>query len=149
MSKNKLSEKLKEGVSVQELEDFARKYSTEVFTVVALIIGSISSVFNFFTGPTWTILFVTLGAVLGIFFPTPVDKGLKQLYDFTFKQEKSTQLILGAVKIVMAIFIPFVLFGIMGLLAGTSYHYYTRRGQTNIQMKPPQTSYHKSDEEHD
>ncbi len=149
MSKNKLSEKLKEGVSVQELEDFARKYSTEVFTVVALIIASISSIFNFFTGPTWTILFVTLGAVLGIFFPTPVDKGLKQLYDFTFKQEKSTQLILGAVKIVIAIFIPFALFGVMGLLAGTSYHYYTRRGQTNIQMKPPQTSYHKSDEEHD
>jgi hypothetical protein len=149
MSKNKLSGKLKEGVSVQELEDFARKYSTEVFTVVALIIGCISSIFNFFTGPTWTILFLTLGTVLGIFFPAPVDKGLKQLYDFTFKQEKMTQLILGSVKIIIAIFIPFALFAIMGLLAGTSYHYYTRRGQTNIQMKPPQASYHKGDEEHD
>ena len=149
MNKNKFSEKLKEGVSVQELEDFARKYSTEVFTVVALVIGCISSIFNFFTGPTWTILFMTIGAVLGIFFPAPVDKGLKQLYDFTFKQEKSTQIILGAVKIVIAIFIPFVLFSIMGLLAGTSYHYYTRRGQSNIQMKPPQSSLRKGDEEHD
>jgi hypothetical protein len=60
-----------------------------------------------------------------------------------------TQLILGSVKIIIAIFIPFALFAIMGLLAGTSYHYYTRRGQTNIQMKPPQASYHKGDEEHD
>jgi hypothetical protein len=75
MSKNKLSGKLKEGVSVQELEDFARKYSTEVFTVVALIIGCISSIFNFFTGPTWTILFLTLGAVLGIFSLPPSTKG--------------------------------------------------------------------------
>lgn len=149
MDKNKFTEKLKEGVSVQELEDFARKHSTEVFTVVALVIASISSIFSFFTGPTWTILFLTIGIILGVFFPTPVDKGLKQLYDFTFKQEKSTQFILGAVKIVIAIFIPFVLFAIMGLLAGTSYHYYTRRGQTMIQPKTPRPHVEKYDEEHD
>jgi len=149
MSKNKLSEKLKEGVSVQELEDFARKHSTEVFTVLALIIGAISSIFNFFTGPSWTILFTTLGAILGIFFPAPVERGLKQLYDFTFKQEKSTQMILGAVKIVIAIFIPFILFGIIGLLAGTSYHYYTRRAQATTEMKQPHQHHHKGDEEHD
>ena len=149
MSKNKFSKKLKEGVSVEELEDFARKHSTEVITIVALIIGSISSMFNFFTGPTWTILFTTLGIVLGVFFPTPADKGLKQLYDFTFKQEKSTQLILGGVKIVIALFIPFVLFGVMGLLAGTSYHYYSRRGQANFFPKSTHSSQDKGGEEHD
>lgn len=149
MNKNKFTEKLKEGVSVQELEDFARKHSTEVFTVVALVIASISSMFNFFTGPSWSIFFIAIGSILGIFFPTPVDRGLKQLYDFIFKQEKSTQLILGAVKIVIAIFIPFVLFGTMGLLAGTSYHYYTRRGQTTIPPKSSRPTADKGDEEHD
>jgi hypothetical protein len=59
-----------------------------------------------------------LGIILGIFFPVPVERGLKQIYGFVFKQEKSTQLILAGVKIVIAIFIPFVLFGLAGLLAG-------------------------------
>ncbi|MDP1608270.1 MAG: hypothetical protein Q8L98_03020 [Chlamydiales bacterium] len=149
MRKNKFSEKLKEGISVQELEDFARKYSSEVFSVIALVIAAISSIFDFFTGPGWAILFMTIGAVLGIFFPTPVDKGLKQLYEFVFKQEKSTQLILGGVKIVIAIFIPFVLFAITGLLAGTSYHYYTRRGQTAMHTKPHEPFHDKGGEEHD
>ena len=54
---------------------------------------------------------------------------MKQLYNFTYKQEKTTEIILGAVKIVVAIFIPFIYFGIMGLLAGTSYHYYVRQSQ--------------------
>lgn len=149
MSKNKFTEKLKEGVSVQELEDFARKHSVEVFTVAALSIACISSIFNFFTGPSWTILFLTIGMILGIFFPTPVDKGLKQLSDFMFKQEKSTRFILGAVKVVLAIFIPFVLFAAVGLLAGTSYHYYSRRGQSTMQTKNPRSFSEKSGEEHD
>jgi hypothetical protein len=149
MSKNKLSDKLKEGVSVQELEDFARKYSTEVFTVLALVIGAISSMFNFFTGPSWTILFITVGAICGILCPNPVERGLRQLYEFTYKQEKTTQFILGAVKIVIAIFIPFVLFGIIGLLAGTSYHYYTRRAQATTEHNLPRRSRDDTDQEHD
>ena len=41
-----------------------------------------------------------------------------------------TQLILGIVKIVVALFIPFFIFGGVGLFsAGTSYHYYTRHAQ--------------------
>ncbi len=150
MGKGKFTEKLKEGVSVQELEDFARKHSIEVFTVIALVIAAISSMFNFFTGPSWTILFLTIGVIVGIFFPNPVDKGLKQLSDFLFKQEKTTRFILGAVKIVLAIFIPFTLFGAVGLLAGTSYHYYARRGQSSMQgPKPPRSYSEKSGEEHD
>ncbi|MBS0624717.1 MAG: hypothetical protein JSS32_01550 [Verrucomicrobia bacterium] len=149
MNKNKLSEKLKEGVSVQELEDFARKHTTEVFTALAIIVGAISSAWDFFTGPKMTILFTALGVLLGIFFPAPTEKGLKQLYGFTFKQEKSTQMILGGVKIIIGIFIPFILFGILGLLAGTSYHYYVRHAQATAGIHPTHSSRHKNDEEHD
>ncbi len=149
MSKNKFSDKFKEGVSVQEIEDFTRKHSSEVFSGLGLIIGAISSIFGFFTGPGLTIMFAALGAILGIFFPQPVERGLKQGYAYIFKQEKSTQLILGGVKILVAIFLPFVLFGIFGLLAGTSFHYYTRLAQTFTDHKPPRPSRKKSSEEHD
>ena len=126
----KFSEKLKDGVSVRELEDFARKYTTEVFSILAIIIATASSCWDFFlSGPKLTIFFTALGCVLSILFPLPVERGLKSLYQFVFKQEKSTQIILGSMKVVVALFIPFILFGFLGLLAGTSYHYYIRHSQ--------------------
>lgn len=149
MKGNKFMDKLKEGVSVQEVEDFARKYATEVFTVLSIVIGAISSIFDFFTGPGLTILFFAIGIIAGILFPTPVEKGLKQFHSFAAKQERSTQLILGAVKIVVAIFIPFLLFGMLGLLAGGSYHYYERHSQMSGEKKPPRTPRGTSSEEHD
>ncbi len=145
----KFIDKIKEGVSIQEMEDFARKYTVEVFTVLAIVIGAISSMYDFFTGPKLTIAFITIGLILGVFFPAPVEKGLKQFYSFSYKQEKMTQLILGCVKIVVGLFIPFVLFGGIGLLAGTSYHYYTRHAQIMSENKPPKHHHSSSGDEHD
>ncbi|MBX7067117.1 MAG: hypothetical protein K1X28_07790 [Parachlamydiales bacterium] len=145
----KLMDKIKEGVSVQEVEDFARKYTTEVFSVLAIVVGSISSMYDFFTGPKMTILFLAVGLIVGVFFPAPVEKGLKQFYSFSYKQEKTTQMILGLVKVVVGLFIPFILFGFMGLLAGTSYHYYTRHAQIMSENRPSKGHKGASGEEHD
>ena len=142
-------DKIKEGVSVQEVEDFARKYSAEVFSVLAIVIGAISSMYDFFVGPKLTLTFLAIGFILGIFFPVPVEKGLKQLYGFSFKQEKTTQMVLGLVKVVIALFIPFLLFGFIGLLAGTSYHYYTRHAQVVNENRPHKPHKGVSGEEHD
>ena len=129
-------DKLKEGVSVQEVEDFARKYAVEVVSVGSIVLAAISSMFDFFTGPSLSVLFLTIGTILGIFFPVPVENGLKQAFGYAFKQEKSTQLILAGVKIVIALFIPFLLFGIIGLLSGTAYHYFARHAQVIKEHKP-------------
>lgn len=145
----KLMDKIKEGVSVQEVEDFARKYTTEVFSVLAIVFGSISSMYDFFTGPKLSIAFVAIGVILGVFFPVPVEKALKQFYSFSYKQEKTTQLILGCVQIIVGLFIPFVLFCGIGLLAGTSYHYYTRHAQIMSDNKPSKTRHRSSGDEHD
>jgi hypothetical protein len=145
----KFIDKVKEGVSVQEVEDFARKYTAEVFTVLAIVIGSISSMYDFFTGPKMTIGFIAIGMILGIFFPAPVEKTLKQYYSFSYKQEKMTQMILGLVSIVIGLFIPFILFGFLGLLAGTSYHYYTRHAQIMSENKPQKHHRGASGDEHD
>ena len=133
----KFSDKLKEGVSVREIEDFARKYTTEVFSIIALIIATISSCWHFFlNGQKLAVFFMALGSILAILFPVPIERGLKGIYNFTFKQEKSTQIILGSVKLVAALFVPFVLFAFFGLLAGTSYHYYVRNAQLSGGNRP-------------
>jgi hypothetical protein len=139
----KIIDKIKEGVSVQEVEDFARKYTVEVFSVFAIVFASISSMYDFFTGPKLAIFFAAVGIILAIFFPVPVEKRLKQFYSFSYKQEKTTQLILGCVEIIIGLFIPFILFGAVGLLAGASYHYYTRHAQIMGDNKPKR-AHHKS-----
>lgn len=149
MNKNKFTERLKEGVSVQEIEHFTRKHLSEVFAVAALVIGAASSSWDFFIGPKLTIMFFALGTILGIFFPTPVEKNLHRYYSFANKQEMPTQLVLGVLKIVVALFIPFVLFGVFGLLAGTAYHYYTRHAQSSESNKPSKKSRNTSGDEHD
>ena len=144
-----MKDRFKEGVSVQELEDFARKHTTAVFSLLALIVGAISSVFDFFTGPGWAIIFTALGSILAVFFPAPIEKGLKQFYNFTLKQDKTTEIILGGAKIVIAIFVPFLYFGMVGLLAGTSFHYYIRHAHIMNENKPPRSPRQSSGEEHD
>lgn len=149
MDKHNLFDKLKEGVSVHELEGFARKHTTEVFSILAIIIGTISSSFDFFTGPKTTLFFLALSAIISVMFPVPVEKGLRQVYSFTFKQEKMTEIVLGSVRIVIALFVPFVYFSLIGLLAGTSYHYYLKRSQIISNNKPHDSHKSFSGDEHD
>jgi len=149
MGKNKFSEKLKEGVSVKEIEEFARHHTVEVFSVLAIIIATITSSWDYFTGPRLSLFFAALGTVVTILFPVPIERGLKQLYSYALKQEKSTQIIIGATKIVVAIFIPFILFGIVGLLAGSSYHYYIRHAQIMNENRPSKQERKEDGGEHD
>jgi hypothetical protein len=60
-----------------------------------------------------------------------------------------TQIIIGIVKIIVALFIPFIFFGVMGLLAGTSYHYYTRHAQITGEVKAPKNRRSNTGDEHD
>lgn len=133
----KFSDKLKEGVSVREIEDFARKYTTEVFCILAIIIATISSCWDFFlNGPKFALFFAAVGAILSILFPMPIEHAIKRMMHFTFKQEKSTQIILGVVELVIALFVPFLIFAFVGLLAGTAYQYFVRHAQLTTGQRP-------------
>ena len=149
MATNKLSEKLKEGVSVKDIENFARHHTIEFFSVLAIIIATVTSCWDFFTGPKTTIFFLALGVVVSILFPIHVERVLKRLFNFALKQEKSTQMILGAVQIVVAIFIPFILFATVGLLAGGSFHYFIRHAEVTQENKPAKQGRNAEGDEHD
>ena len=126
MDDSKFTSKLKEGVSVQEVEDFARKYTWEVLTVLVIVAALLSGVFNWFLGgPSWVIIFTAAGAILGTLAPVPVEHIFKRCSHFIKKQERLTQIILGVVQIVVAIFVPCIVFGVIGLLAGTAHDYFT------------------------
>ena len=141
---------MKEGVSAKEIEDFVHGHTTEVFSIVAIILATASSCWSFFLGgPKLAVFFTAVCCIVAILFPVVMERLLKQLYDFALKQEKSTQLILGGLKLVIAIFVPFVLFAVLGFLAGTSYHYYIRHAQIAVENRPNKSKRGGSDEEHD
>jgi hypothetical protein len=120
--KESLGKKLKEGISIQELESIARKYLHEVLFILAIFIASISSIFDFFIGPMWTVTFLGLTAMVSIAFPESTSNLLKGVYHFYYKQEKVVQIIIGSVRILLALFLPFVFFAELGALAGVAFH---------------------------
>ena len=140
-------DKLKESVTFQDLDGFRRKYSLEIFTVISLAVASVSSAWDFFTGPKLTIFFFALCVILAIFFPDQVQKAVRKNYSFLYSQESTTQMILNGVCIVMGVFVPFIIFGAFGLLAGLSFHYFSHQAQMKDERKSIKLARDVSDEQ--
>ncbi len=135
-------DKIKEGVSVKELESFARKYTVEGFIILSLIIATLSSGFGFFTGAGWSVVFAGIGAIISVAFPEAVWRIVKPLFNFTCKQDKATQIIVGVVRLIFAIFIPFLIFLEIAILGGIAFHLppsekakFTKRKESTAKQK--------------
>jgi hypothetical protein len=120
------SEKLKKGVSVEEVQTFAHKYMAEVFIVLSIIIAMVSSGFRFFSGPGWALFFASVGAIVGISMNNCSCEMRIKLFKAIYRQEKAMQIIVGIIRLVVAIFLPFIIFAEIGLLAGGAFHHMTR-----------------------
>jgi Na+-translocating ferredoxin:NAD+ oxidoreductase RnfE subunit len=117
------SNKSKQGVSVKEIEQFTKKHRTEVFLSLNFLLATLFS-FVFF-GVGITITLAGVGGILGAFLPGKVEKLGKVIFGFIFKQETMTQLILGVVSLILAIFIPPLTFLLMGLFGGQCLRYFS------------------------
>ena len=114
-------DKNKDGVSMREIEGFARRYAYEGFSALAIVIATISAIFDFFSGSGWSLLFCGVAAAVTLFFYQKIKETLHKFYGFITKQEKSTLIIIGVVRLIIALFLPFVIFASLGFLAGISY----------------------------
>lgn len=114
--------KLKEGVSVKELETFAKKHRFEVFFCLAFILACC---FTFVMwGPGWSIIATTIGAIVGALFSGKVTQLCKTAMGFVFKHEQTTQIVLGVIVLILAVFIPPLIFLIVGLNGGKDLHHW-------------------------
>lgn len=147
IKKPSITEKFKEGVSVQEIESFARKYTTEAFLILSVIIATISSTFSFFTGAGWSLVLGGLGTIVSIALPDAIHKIEKIFFSFAAKQEKPVQIVIGVVQIILALFVPLVIFAQIGLLAGLSFHHFLRQPKA-VEEKGKKSSKTESEEEH-
>jgi hypothetical protein len=115
-----MENKSKEGISVKELEGFAKKYRFEVFFCLLFVFTCFFS-FVFF-GAGWAVILGSIGGIIGTLIPVKIESFVKSMFRFVFKQETTTQLILGAVALIVAIFLPPLIFLLMGLNAGKHMH---------------------------
>ncbi len=111
----------KKGVSVKEIEEFTKKHRYEVFFCAMFILACIFSVVGHFRCG-WSILFAMGGAVLGVLIPNKVEPLLTRLFRFVFKQDKTMQLVLGGVSLLLSIFLPFLVFLVVGIIGGRMMH---------------------------
>jgi hypothetical protein len=107
----------KKGVSVKEIEEFTKKHRYEVFFCALFVLTCIFSHVGHFGGG-WSIFFGMGGAVLGSIFPSKTESFLRMVFKFIFKQDKTIQIVLGAVSLLLAIFVPFIIFLVVGLIGG-------------------------------
>ena len=114
-------QKSKEGVSVKEIEEFAKKHRFEVFFCLSFIFAVFFS-FVFF-GAGWAIVLAGLGGILGVLAASKVEFVARQIFGFIFKQEQITQMVLGIVMLIISIFLPPLIFFLIGVHGGKSLHH--------------------------
>lgn len=129
MNKNKLDlHKVRENFS--DVEKFTRRHMVETLTVIAIVVGALSAWMHFFVGTLgWSILFLVVGSVLGIYMPSQMDMAMKKVYSFSRGGSQATMYIAEAIKIAVALFLPFLYFGFLGIMTGTAYQYYVHFSQ--------------------
>lgn len=109
--------KLKDGVSVKEIENFAKKHRFEVFFCVAFILACF---FTFVFFAAWSLVFTAIGGIIGVAMASGVDRMIKNMIRFVLKQERTTQIVLAVVGWVLSIFLPPLTFLLVGLAGGKS-----------------------------
>lgn len=116
---------MKEGVSIQEIENFTKKYRFQLFFSIAFILSCLFSYIFFGTG--WSVFIGALGGIVGVVFPGMVDKVMGSAFRFVGKQEKITQMVLAIVGLVLAVFVPFFYFLLLGGMGGIAIaHHYSK-----------------------
>lgn len=112
----------KEGVSVKEIEEFAKKHRFEVFFCLMFLFACIFGIVGMF-GPGWSIFLGMAGGALGVILPMKMDQLLKGIFHFVFKQDKTILIVLGVVALLIACVFPFIVFLIVGVAGGRAMHH--------------------------
>jgi hypothetical protein len=108
-------EKRKEGYTVKEIQSLTLRYKFEVFYCLLFIIASL---FTLLWGARISVFLAGIGGILGVLLPLQVERVLRKMSSFCLKQETTVQLVMGIVCLVLAIFLPFLVFLLLGLNGG-------------------------------
>lgn len=110
----------KQGFTVQEIENMAKKYRFEAFFCISFVLAALFSWIWPMAG--WSIFLAAIGAIIGMLIPNHIEKWMGWMLGFTCKQEKVTQIIIGVILLILSIILPPLIFVILGLMGGKAIH---------------------------
>ena len=111
-------EKKKEGMSVKEIEGYAKKNRFELFFCLLIVVASL---FTFvFWGPVLSVFCLGAGGVVSTLMHSKVEPFAKKMAGTLLNKQGTTQMILGIVALIVAIFVAPVVFFLIGVHAGKS-----------------------------
>ncbi len=110
--------KSKEGMSVKEIEEYAKKHRYEVFFCLLLVVSGIATMFKMW--PRWSVLFAAAGGIVAVLLSAKVEMLLKKAFSFVFERDKTIQIVFGLFALIIAIFLPPIIFLMVGLFGGRS-----------------------------
>lgn len=119
----------KEGVSVREIESFARKNRIAVFFVLAYILATFFSFVMWGLG--WSVVAAGIGAIIGVLLKAQIAHLSKVIFQFVFKQEGTVQIIIAVIALILAIVIPPLFFLILGLHGGKDLQHWALENSSN------------------
>ncbi len=114
------TKEVKKGLSIKEMEGFAKKHHLEVFFSIFFFLAGIFGLFLWH--PAWSVILGAIGAIVGALLSTKIYHMSRGIWHFVFRQERNTRIVLAAIALVVAIFIPPLVFLFVGLHAGKSMH---------------------------
>ena len=115
-----MSKENQNGVSMEQLEEMAKRYKFEVFFCIAFVFATLFS--YIFNVSGWSLLLSAGGAVVGMLLPMHTEKVSSAILKFVCKQEKVTQIIIAIALILLSIILPPVTFLLIGVMGGKAIH---------------------------
>jgi hypothetical protein len=109
------NENPKEGVSVKEIEKFAKNNRFKLFLCLAFLLACF---FSYVFFQILSLVLAAVGGILGVLLPSQVELCIEKIRAFCEKQENVTQLILGCVGLIVSIFLPLITFFVLGTAGG-------------------------------
>lgn len=108
------------GFTVGEIEGKVRKYGLEIALCVVFILTAIFALIWGGGMVLWSILLSMIFAIIGVLVPKSMHKITTHALRFIYR-ERITSIVIAVVAVLISIFLPPIIFAIVGLIAGKSF----------------------------
>ena len=114
---NKEERKENKGFTVSELEGTAKRYATEIGLAVIFIVTAMFTLIWGGSMMVWSILLCMIFAIVGAVVSGSMGSWFNRAVDFIYR-DKIVLIVSGVVLTIIGIFVPVLIFGLVGLIAG-------------------------------
>lgn len=108
------------GFTVGDIEGKMKKYGLEITLCTMFILTAVFTLIWGGAMAVWSILLCMIFAIIGVLIPRSTHKISTHSLKFVYR-EKVTSIIVAVAGILISIFIPAIIFAIIGLIAGKTF----------------------------